>query len=59
MSIAKALEEAAKFQIRFHNREDPDLLAKRAELWGEVENQIILMIDERLDQLTAPKKKRG
>jgi hypothetical protein len=48
MTIAKALEEACRQQIRFHNREDSELLALRAKLWGEVEREIERLVDERL-----------
>jgi hypothetical protein len=50
MSIAKALEEASQYQVRFWNRQDSELLAERAKLWGEVEKEIGKLVDERIKQ---------
>jgi hypothetical protein len=50
VSIAKALEAACQYQVRFWNRQDSELLAERAKLWGEVEKEIGKLVDERIKQ---------
>ena len=56
--IAKALQEAARLQIKFHNREDSELQQVKADAWEKVEEAIEQLINRKLDELTAPAKKQ-
>lgn len=57
MSLAKALEAACRVHVKFANREDPELQRLREEHWQSVADHIELIIDRKLEELTAPPKK--
>ena len=58
MSLAKSLADAVAFQVKFFNREDSELKARREELWATVEKQIERVIDTRVAQKTLHAKRK-
>jgi hypothetical protein len=57
MSLATLLEEATRVQIKFANREDPELQALRRDKWGAVAKELERIIDERSKQQSTLSRK--
>jgi hypothetical protein len=59
MTLAEALQEAARFQAKYWNREDSELQAQKAARWQAVADAIEQMIDERIKQRSTLRRKVG
>lgn len=48
MTLAELLQEAARVQIKFANREDVELQVLKRQGWENVAKEIVRLIDDRL-----------